>query len=142
MFGFHGNMYNYLLVWIVVAFLLSIYVVNDAARFEENGMLWGIITFVMPMMGILIYLVVRSTSFSTKTQNNATKTSNSNYEQYRPIKRMSSSLQQNPISTGVGTEKHENDMFDILYCSYCGVKNNVDAAYCHSCGTQIIPIPK
>ncbi|MHA2275985.1 MAG: hypothetical protein ACXAC2_09475 [Candidatus Kariarchaeaceae archaeon] len=135
MFGFHGNMYNYLVIWIIIAFLLSIYVVNDAAKFGENGILWGVITFIMPMMGIIIYLIVRSTSFAQRSQFNTVNTTPPYREQYSPV--ISKPSFQKPIAK-TRLERNEPTLTNFQFCTSCGGKNSIEAVHCNSCGSRII----
>jgi ribosomal protein L40E len=135
MFGFHGDMYNFLIIWIVLAFLLSIYVVNDAAKYGENGMLWGVIIFVMPMMGIIIYLVVRSTSLRQKSYSNTVHTTPPYREQYSPV--ISKTSLQKPNAKTI-LDGNESNLTKFQFCTSCGGKNSIEAMYCNSCGSKII----
>ena len=48
------------LLWFVVGLLILVFVYRDAESRGMNGALWAIIVFFLSLLGLLLYLIVRS----------------------------------------------------------------------------------
>jgi len=48
------------LIWFVIAILIAIWVYKDAEAHGMNGVLWLIVVLVGGLIGLIIYLIVRS----------------------------------------------------------------------------------
>ena len=48
------------LLWFVVALLILVWAYQDAESREMNGALWAVIIFFLSVLGLLLYLIVRS----------------------------------------------------------------------------------
>ncbi len=116
------NFYPFFGFWmlaILVMLIIALLVANDAARYGENGFLWGFVVFIMPMMGLLIYAVIRSGwNFRAPAQPVATQ----------PTPRPAYVAP--PIQTPAA-------MSNSIYCTICGYENPKSAAYCNKCGSKI-----
>lgn len=124
------GMWNYWIFGIFGLLFLAIYVANDANQYGENGMLWGIVVLFVPMMGLLLYLVVRSgwTRQVQSTTNGSThKTNPPRMEQVFSI--------DDTKETSTQSNKQNNRSY---FCTSCGVENNPNATYCNNCGSKIL----
>ncbi|MFX1532730.1 MAG: PLDc N-terminal domain-containing protein [Promethearchaeota archaeon] len=95
----------------IVVLALAIYVANDAEKHGENGLLWGIVVFFLPLIGIILYLVVRSS-----------------WQQPTPSYQKPSTSQY----SGQGFDHYQE-----LYCSNCGAENTYGSHFCKSCGSPL-----
>lgn len=120
MFDNYHSFFGFWMLGILVLLVIALLVASDASKYGENGFLWGFVVFIMPMMGLLIYAVVRSgwtariVSTPTTPQPVAT--------QYTPVVNVPASAQVTP---------------NVAYCTACGTPNPSDAAYCKKCGNKI-----
>ena len=48
------------LVWLILWICVIVWVYRDAERRGMNGILWGLLVFIGNIIGLLIYLIVRS----------------------------------------------------------------------------------
>ena len=49
-----------IVIWIVVWLVLAIWVYKDAEKHSMSGILWALIVFFLGLIGLIIYLVIRS----------------------------------------------------------------------------------
>ena len=59
-FGILALMIAIGVLWFVVAILIAVWVYRDAERRGMNGVLWALLVFIGNLIGLLIYLIVRS----------------------------------------------------------------------------------
>ena len=143
--GFWGNMNLLLVIFFIVWVVIAIIVANDASRRGENGLLWGVLVLIMPMMGIFVYLVyiaIKSSQSSTigtsqPTFNPATQTIPSRGYINPTTPPISQPL---PSVSAPVTKKESNKK--IIYCVSCGAPNNITAQYCQTCGEKLPKINK
>jgi hypothetical protein len=58
------SLYFMFIIWFLMMLTLitiGVLVAKDANKYGENGLLWAIIVVIMPMMGLFLYLIFRST---------------------------------------------------------------------------------
>jgi hypothetical protein len=128
-----------MMIWFVVMIIIAIYIANDATRMGQNGMLWGALVLFMPMMGLLVYLIVRNTSFTSDLQDPSQNRGINHETDYR-VKSYRPPVYQNikqPKSEIEGNDPYEKSH---QYCTNCGHKNKPEAIYCNSCGVRILSI--
>ncbi|MDH5403716.1 MAG: hypothetical protein OEY49_14565 [Candidatus Heimdallarchaeota archaeon] len=119
----HG-FWNYWYFGLIILLLLAVIVANDAMRFGENGALWAFVTIIMPMFGIFLYIVIRSTW--TIGSNNR----QSHYSGYN-LKDHQQEIREGELKTNQTTSEYQ-------YCTSCGFKNAGQASFCNNCGFKIL----
>lgn len=128
MWTYNGNHMYFLGFGILV--IIAILVANDANSTGRNGLLWGLITLFMPMMGLLIYLVVRNLPAQDqgyRRESTPQKTVARPQQQvvYQPIEPQTDASE--PLNTGKGQ-----------FCTSCGAPNKSAAEFCNNCGSRIL----
>ncbi len=144
MFEWNTN-YTIILVLAGVAFLLVIAFIisQDATNRGQNGLLWGLLVFFMPMMGIVIYLIYISTRPPQATPLPPTQRTSTPQPrpqkpqppQYVPTQPVQPTTTQ-PYTTPKTTKQLNTN---TIYCTTCGAANQTSSKYCKNCGTALPP---
>ncbi|MFX0096000.1 MAG: hypothetical protein ACFFBD_29950 [Candidatus Hodarchaeota archaeon] len=95
----------------IVSLILAFAIGNDAEKHGENGLLWGLIVLVTPLLGILAYLLVRSSW-------------------QRPVSQPMYNAQYPGEYTPAPSQQ-------IIYCTNCGADNIYNSRFCKNCGNQL-----
>ncbi len=123
MFDNYHSFFGFWILGILILLVIALLVASDASKYGENGFLWGFVVFIMPMMGLLIYAIIRSgwtvrATNSTPVANNVTPPT--------------------VVTTSNRTINNPTPAIDnVIYCTSCGYANPREAAYCNKCGTKI-----
>ncbi|RMG41475.1 MAG: zinc ribbon domain-containing protein [Methanobacteriota archaeon] len=131
MFDNYHPFFGFWMLGILVLLVIALLVASDASKFGENGFLWGFVVFIMPMMGLLIYAIVRSgwviktSSIPSTTVPVQTKVPTTS--QPAPTQYPSTSIAVAPSTAPT----------DVIYCTICGTPNPNDAVFCKKCGNKI-----
>jgi hypothetical protein len=96
----------FLVLWIVVI----VWVYRDAERRGMNGVLWALLVFIGSIIGLLIYLIVRSDVLPASQRNQATQ---------------------------VCPECNQEIGRDYAFCPHCGKK--LKGEVCPACGEPVEP---
>lgn len=125
-------------IWLaIILFVIAIFVANDANKRGHNGILWGFLVMIMPMMGIFFYLIfvslnpVAGQTTYTRQNINSAQTTPPRYQPPQATGEYGSNVK--PVETNQGIPGN--------FCVYCGSNNIENAEYCNKCGT-IIPNEK
>ena len=132
MFDNYHSFFFFWIIGIIVLLIIALLVANDASRYGENGLLWGLIVFFMPMMGLLIYAIIRS-GWTLKIQNTTIPAPGAS----PPVQSVSSPVQSIPSTAAFPQTQPNVSATDIIYCTACGSPNQKGAAYCNKCGAKI-----
>lgn len=126
MHGANIGFMNFWFIFIIIWLFVAIFVASDASKYGENGMLWGLVVMLMPMMGLLVYLVVRSNwSYSTRQVRTSPPAQNT----------YSSQASKRPLD--LNTQQKASNPQSDQFCTNCGIRNHEGANYCRSCGTSL-----
>ena len=145
MWNYEGN-HIYLLGFGILV-IIAILVANDANNSGRNGLLWGLVTLFMPMMGLFVYLVVRSLPVQTPVVGATPVTVGApapaqwptKQVVYQPVaQQVTRPIVQPTIQPVTSTEVSDNFSSKVQYCTSCGASNKVEAQYCNTCGSQIL----
>jgi hypothetical protein len=117
-FLFFPFMMVFMLVWVLLAIVLAMWVYKDAEMRGENGALWLVLVIITGWIGLLIWLVVRTSKpiFSSEIISNGEKTSFTS---------------ENMFCSSCGAELPPNSLF----CSNCGASNDHNWDLQHIKGT-------
>lgn len=123
MYGF-DNMWNYIIVGLIILFIIALYVSKDATRRGYNGTLWALVVILMPMMGIFFYLVFIGVS--------PYQIEKSRYFGRQTV---------TPASSGQhvpGRDFTNKANTESIYCTACGIANDPAYSYCKNCGVGLL----
>ena len=95
-----------LVIWIVVI----VWVYRDAERRGMNGVLWALLVLIGNLIGLLIYLIVRSDNL--------------------PVPQETEITQECPAC-------HRNIPADYTFCPYCGAKTEQGIGKCSNCQADL-----
>ncbi len=137
MLGNFQSYFIFIVIGLVILFLVSYLVAADANSKGENGLLWGLLVFFMPMMGLFAYVIWRAIQSSqariptqTSTTNPKPPTSthvNKPYHVNQPYAPSSNStMVQEPVPNTQGN-----------FCTQCGHQNTPESRYCNNCGSPL-----
>ena len=62
------NNFDIVMLAYIVFIAISIGIVIDAKKNNMNGIIWGILNFIFPIVGMIIYLIVRASKKSAQTK--------------------------------------------------------------------------
>lgn len=121
-------------IWLaIILFVIAIFVASDANKRGHNGILWGFLVMIMPMMGIFFYLIfvslnpVAGVTTYTRQNVNATQTTPPRYQPPQPS-----------VDYGGNVKPADvNQQIPGNFCVHCGSNNIENADYCNKCGTKI-----
>ncbi len=141
MWNYDGN-HMYLLGFGILV-IIAILVANDANNNGRNGLLWGLVTLFMPMMGLLVYLVVRSIPVQTSAVGSTPVQAVAAVPVQTPTKQVVYQPVSQPVAQPVAQSVASvttDDSFGTKaqYCTSCGASNKVEAQYCNTCGSRIL----
>ncbi len=129
MFDNYHSFFFFWILGIVILLIIALLVANDASRYGENGLLWGLVVFFMPMMGLLFYAIIRS-GWTLKVQNTQTPAYSA------PVQATPNTV--SPVTVSPVTQPQViPTATDTVYCTACGFANQKGAAYCNKCGAKI-----
>jgi len=120
MYNDHGYWNSYIIIIILLWVLLSIFISIDATKRGYNGILWGLVVLLMPMMGLLIYLIFISLDNRDDRRRNNSR-------------RNLTKDNRNVSKQGGNT----NSSTTFNYCSNCGENLETKNKYCNNCGLLV-----
>ena len=116
--------------WVIlILIIIAAFVANDASKRGHNGLLWGFLVVIMPMMGIFFYLIFVSLNPVANTpvsQKNASP--RNNQQQYQ---------QTNNYYKDDEPNDNPNQGIAGKFCVSCGSSNVEFAEFCNKCGAKI-----
>lgn len=125
--NFMFNMINPMIILgSILLIILSVIVAKDANKRGLNGFLWGLIVFMLPILGLLFYLV--TTAFSSPKQ----------------VEKQVMSSRSVPVKENNLYEIENNEpvankplQLDVQYCTNCGSECKVGYSFCNACGVKL-----
>ncbi|MFX1466519.1 MAG: zinc-ribbon domain-containing protein [Promethearchaeota archaeon] len=96
----------------IVAILLAVWVYRDAERRGESGVLWLIIVLITGIIGLIIWLIVRSD---------------------KPVISSEPATKVPPPPQTVQTTQKT----DAQFCPNCGAKIQPNSSFCANCGASL-----
>ncbi|MFX1520523.1 MAG: zinc ribbon domain-containing protein [Promethearchaeota archaeon] len=116
---FIGIIVTVILVASIIAIVLCIWIYRDAEAREENGALWVIILLISGIIGLIIWLIVRSDKPIVNPRTKASTYRSASYE----------SMPTTPMTKTppAGTK----------FCKACGKSIPPNSVFCPNCGTRL-----
>ena len=136
MMGFHLNGMSSMWMFGIFFMLMVAYIISrDANSNGEDGTMWFFIVLFLPMMGLFLYLIIRSTNRS-QNRINASNYDKSNFARTTPP--IVEPVRTRPSTPVYDTKSKNQNLSEFHYCTNCGFQNTLDATYCKSCGTKLL----
>jgi hypothetical protein len=123
-----------MLMMLIIAYLVSI----DANSVGENGTLWFFVVFFLPMMGLFLYLVVRSINRNPGTNSSANYNYSNSVATTPPITEPTKARRVEPSYNKDLSKSYDENRNEFQFCTTCGFQNLTEASFCKSCGIKLI----
>ncbi len=125
-----------ILFFIIIDVFIAIFVALKAKKNGQNPFFWGIFTFITPIIGIFVYLILKT---SWKSQ---VRSGNGFYCLKCGLANDSSSINCKNCKSQLSQRMNSDPSFiqpfsKHKYCISCGAKNPPNNQFCGECGKQL-----